>query len=1047
MASFTHLIDQRRLIGPGGSTVSGKIFFYYSDTSVPAPVFQDAGLTIPSPNPIEVGAGEIIPPIYLDRDVLYRRVIQYGDGSYDEQDPLGEIFTEGEVGMPVGSIVDFSGETAPEGFLFCYGQAVSRTTYDELFSVIGTTYGSGNGTTTFNLPDYRGRVGAGKDNMGGTSANRLNGSVSPASTALGSVGGVKEVVLTKDQMPAHNHTGTTSEDGEHDHFTVNVSDGSSNVTSSTSIATHGTAAGDSEYQIKGTSTTPTLGLTSDSGDHSHTFTTANTGNGVAHTNVQPTIIFNKIIKAEATSFISMLDWAVPAIAGKANSTALGVSSSANDMGSFPGSIIPSNVSAKQALSALESNAHQLDDKIDTVKNVDIANLAAELEVIAGLQADGGLGFETFAELDAETGSVVGARATVYDDPDSAKNGDYSWDGADWVYLGYSGALKYVKVNDAYAFAVTDAEGWITYAVPFVGSESQENLTNIAHVEEDSAFTVVDSEGWVLFDVPFGEETSTEDAVTTAIARPWMGGLTDTSIAFAADVEGNGPGIVEIEIATDQYFTDIVSSTPAKSARTTKKSARENWRSINQVVRGLTANTSYWARFIVDGRVSGDILTFKTAPTKGVATAYRFAAISCTSIFPGTASVVHEAIASFNPLFVVHGGDMQYTDIRVNDVTLQRLQNSRRYRDNPDVPKLTKKVPYFYHTDDHDTADNDPHWEKTYVSGATYEEIARNTRQAFRETVPIDPQLFPQIVVGEKNPDNMMETQQFDIGKVRHILLDTRSQMHRTNATFLGNDTFAPYWNQLAWLKTALVQAGTDGITRVFLHFPTGWSNGGEIGTYFTAERTAISDYIRDTAGIPPVSIITGDFHVLAADDGTNTDYATGGGLATGMIMSSAANQTTIPGTQPYTWLGVDTEESAVSGVRVQFFAIIDVLVNGEWVVKFYGDPYVGATPTLLGTYSLSDATASVKFSSSTMNATASSVAQLPIERTWLSRAGIPSVSWTTSNGQSGTATFKANSKKATIPVVTPASGSITVTISSPTNATLGATTVLTLTAI
>jgi len=62
---------------------------------------------------------------------------------------------------PIGSIHDYAGSVAPSNFLFCYGQAISRTTYAELFAVIGTTYGTGDGSTTFNLPDYTNRVSAG----------------------------------------------------------------------------------------------------------------------------------------------------------------------------------------------------------------------------------------------------------------------------------------------------------------------------------------------------------------------------------------------------------------------------------------------------------------------------------------------------------------------------------------------------------------------------------------------------------------------------------------------------------------------------------------------------------------------------------------------------------------------------------------------------------------------------------------------------------------------------------------------------------------------
>ena len=72
--------------------------------------------------------------------------------------------------VPSGTVLPFAGTTAPIGFLLCSGQAVSRSTYPDLFAAIGTTYGAGDGSTTFNVPDLRGRVPAGKDDMGGGAA-------------------------------------------------------------------------------------------------------------------------------------------------------------------------------------------------------------------------------------------------------------------------------------------------------------------------------------------------------------------------------------------------------------------------------------------------------------------------------------------------------------------------------------------------------------------------------------------------------------------------------------------------------------------------------------------------------------------------------------------------------------------------------------------------------------------------------------------------------------------------------------------------------------
>lgn len=93
------------------------------------------------------------------------------------------------VDIPTGSITMFAGSTAPSGYLLCQGQAVSRTTYSALFSVIGTTYGSGNGSSTFNLPNLQGRFALGKS----------------SDHALASTGGSETHTLTTNEMPAHTH--------------------------------------------------------------------------------------------------------------------------------------------------------------------------------------------------------------------------------------------------------------------------------------------------------------------------------------------------------------------------------------------------------------------------------------------------------------------------------------------------------------------------------------------------------------------------------------------------------------------------------------------------------------------------------------------------------------------------------------------------------------------------------------------------------------------------------------------------------------------------
>lgn len=91
--------------------------------------------------------------------------------------------------VPAGIIEPFAGTTVPAGYLLCDGSAVDRTTYATLFGVIGTTFGAGDGSTTFNVPDLSGRVPL------GVSSTHL----------LGSTGGSETVTLTEQELPAHVH--------------------------------------------------------------------------------------------------------------------------------------------------------------------------------------------------------------------------------------------------------------------------------------------------------------------------------------------------------------------------------------------------------------------------------------------------------------------------------------------------------------------------------------------------------------------------------------------------------------------------------------------------------------------------------------------------------------------------------------------------------------------------------------------------------------------------------------------------------------------------
>jgi microcystin-dependent protein len=190
------------------------------------------------------------------------------DGSADQvlkTDGSGNIgfTTLSSFSLPSGTVLPFAGATAPAGYQLCYGQAISRTTYASLFSAIGTTYGSGDGSTTFNVPDLRGRAIAGQDDMGGTSANRLTGQSGGLNgDNLGATGGSETHTLTESQLASHTHT-----------FSVSIPTGAS--------STGGNASG--------------LVSVIQSGSSTKSGTSSSTGGGQAHNNVQPTFILNYMI--------------------------------------------------------------------------------------------------------------------------------------------------------------------------------------------------------------------------------------------------------------------------------------------------------------------------------------------------------------------------------------------------------------------------------------------------------------------------------------------------------------------------------------------------------------------------------------------------------------------------------------------------------------------------------------------------------------------------------------------------------------------------------
>jgi len=167
--------------------------------------------------------------------------------------------------LPTATLLDFAGSTAPSGYLLCDGSAVSRTTYADLFAVLGAVYGPGDGVNTFNVPDFRGR----------TSVGRGSGDAADATAwSLGQKRGAETHKLVAGELAKHSHElfgFNNSDDG--DVYSLLSTLGQA-------IGGRGTNA-NGTYVLKNVSDTQYL---------------KDAGNDVAHNNIQPSLTVTKIIK-------------------------------------------------------------------------------------------------------------------------------------------------------------------------------------------------------------------------------------------------------------------------------------------------------------------------------------------------------------------------------------------------------------------------------------------------------------------------------------------------------------------------------------------------------------------------------------------------------------------------------------------------------------------------------------------------------------------------------------------------------------------------------
>ena len=246
-------------------------------TNGAGPLFLNVDST--GSKPLRPSPGVEFPAGVLILGTPYVAVYNNTDGAWYVQGGFGNPYN-----VPIGCGLDFWGTIAPNAaFTFPVGQAISRTAYPVAFNLFGTSYGAGDGSTTFNLPDKRGRVSVGYDN--GNITGRQNGAYSGGVNAgiLGASGGEQGHLLTAVEAPAISSAGTAS-----------VTFGGKSVPlmtfpTATTISPTGGAA--SIYDQAGAG-----GISFASSAAGSASVVSNNTGGAVHNNAQPSIVCNYIMR-------------------------------------------------------------------------------------------------------------------------------------------------------------------------------------------------------------------------------------------------------------------------------------------------------------------------------------------------------------------------------------------------------------------------------------------------------------------------------------------------------------------------------------------------------------------------------------------------------------------------------------------------------------------------------------------------------------------------------------------------------------------------------
>ena len=436
----------------------------------------------------------------------------------------------------------------------------------------------------------------------------------------------------------------------------------------------------------------------------------------------------------------------------------------------------------------------------------------------------------------------------------------------WRYEGLGGAMMLLGAAALWGMSALQHQPVVSFipalvfVIPAVGflvawkrTKSQASLVVLA-TAVIMVLTIGGAAAYAVYQYSYGPshpQSALDPLPQTPVVWIWSGAVTDTSATVVARVDGSNQVSLQL--------TD--SSEPATTIPGTR--VGNVWRFQ---LSGLHRATTYTYFPNIDGvalpQRSGQFTTFSNEPMS-----FTIAAASCARL--GSNGIVYETIAGINPEMFIFTGDLFYADFAT---TPDHFESAYELSlSQPAQAQMIAAIPIAYVWDDHDVGRND-------ANSAT--DTLPLARSAYGQNVPHYPLL-----------DSAAVYQSFAVGRVLFVLLDERTYRNPQttpdgpNKTMLGTE-------QLQWLQDRLIE-GRDRYAMTVLVTQVPWiaaaAPGADHWGGYAQERAVIANFIADNE-IDNLMMLSGDAHMIAIDDGTNTDYSTSGNASFPLLQAAALDR-------------------------------------------------------------------------------------------------------------------------------------------------------------